>query len=239
FAAHGVGREGAHRGPGAGHDPRRALPGDQQRAGEARAGSQRDPQRARGAAAGERPLGGVHAAAAAAGRRGFRRTGAQPGSARAPAHDRARRRELERRGSREPQRHAQRAGRGGEERMTETNVQPAQGTARELEQQGAFVTGGATGIGPAVSRALAARGATVAIFARNAARAEAAAEAIRKAKGQARAFAADVSKAASVDAAFEEAVKQLGRVDILVNNAGLTRDGLFVRMSDEQWGEVL
>ena len=112
--------------------------------------------------------------------------------------------------------------------------------ARELESQVAFVTGGATGIGLAVSRALAARGAAVAIFARNAARAEAAAEAIRKqAGGKAQAFAADVSKASSVDSAFEQALAGLGRVDILVNNAGLTRDGLFVRMSDEQWAEVL
>ena len=67
--------------------------------------------------------------------------------------------------------------------MTETNVQPAAGVTRELEQQVAFVTGGATGIGLAISRALAARGATVAIFARNATRAEAAAEAIRKSGG--------------------------------------------------------
>jgi NAD(P)-dependent dehydrogenase (short-subunit alcohol dehydrogenase family) len=42
-----------------------------------------------------------------------------------------------------------------------------------------------------------------------------------------------------VDAAFGKALEQLGRVDILVNNAGLTRDGLFVRMSDEQWDQVL
>ena len=123
--------------------------------------------------------------------------------------------------------------------MTETNVQPAGTVARDLEQQVAFVTGGATGIGLAVSRALAARGATVAIFARNVSRAEAAAEAIRKSGGQAKAYTADVAKAASVDGAFDEAVKQLGRVDILVNNAGLTRDGLFVRMSDEQWDQVL
>jgi 3-oxoacyl-[acyl-carrier protein] reductase len=123
--------------------------------------------------------------------------------------------------------------------VTVTNVQPAQGSAQELSQQVAFVTGGATGIGLAVSKALAARGATVAIFARNAARAEAAAEAIRGSGGQARAYGADISKAESVDQAFDEAVKQLGRVDILVNNAGLTRDGLFVRMSDEQWNEVL
>jgi 3-oxoacyl-[acyl-carrier protein] reductase len=124
--------------------------------------------------------------------------------------------------------------------MTETNVQPAGGVdAHELRAQVAFVTGGATGIGLAISRALAARGATVAIFARNGTRAEAAAEAIRKTGGQARAYATDISKAASVDSTFDEAVKQLGRVDILVNNAGLTRDGLFVRMTDEQWNEVL
>jgi 3-oxoacyl-[acyl-carrier protein] reductase len=123
--------------------------------------------------------------------------------------------------------------------MTETNVQPTGAVTRELEQQVAFVTGGATGIGLAISRVLATRGATVAIFARNAARAEAAAETIRKAGGQARAWTADISKAASVDGAFDDAVKQLGRVDILVNNAGLTRDGLFVRMTDEHWNEVL
>jgi len=123
--------------------------------------------------------------------------------------------------------------------MEQTMGAETAGVRAELAGQAAFVTGGATGIGLAVSRALVSRGAAVAIFARNAARAEAAAEAIRKSGGRAKAYGADVSQAASVDAAFDEAVKQLGRVDILVNNAGLTRDGLFVRMSDEQWNEVL
>jgi 3-oxoacyl-[acyl-carrier protein] reductase len=63
--------------------------------------------------------------------------------------------------------------------------------------------------------------------------------AIRDAGGRAQAHAADVSDSASVEAAFGAALEQLGRVDILVNNAGLTRDGLFVRMSDEQWDQVL
>ena len=123
--------------------------------------------------------------------------------------------------------------------MTGTHAQPAVPVSRDLEQQVAFVTGGATGIGLAVSRSLAARGATVAIFARNAARAEEAAAALRASGGAAQAFAADISKTDSVDAAFAQALEQLGRVDILVNNAGLTRDGLFVRMSDAQWDEVL
>ena len=79
----------------------------------------------------------------------------------------------------------------------------------------------------------------MAIFARNAARADEAAAALRAAGGAAQAFAADIAKSASVDTAFAQALEQLGRVDILVNNAGLTRDGLFVRMSDEQWDDVL
>jgi 3-oxoacyl-[acyl-carrier protein] reductase len=123
--------------------------------------------------------------------------------------------------------------------MTQTQADAAAGTARELAGQVAFVTGGATGIGLAVSHALAARGAAVAIFARNGARAEEAAATIRGRGGNAQAHVADVSRSESVDEAFAKALEQLGRVDILVNNAGLTRDGLFVRMSDAQWAEVL
>ena len=123
--------------------------------------------------------------------------------------------------------------------MTDTRMHPAGVVARELEGQAAFVTGGATGIGLAVSRLLAARGATVGIFARNGARAEEAAATIRGTGGQAHAFATDISQSTAVEAAFAQAIEQLGRVDILVNNAGLTRDGLFVRMSDAQWDEVL
>lgn len=123
--------------------------------------------------------------------------------------------------------------------MTETRTETTRTQTRELEGQTAFVTGGATGIGLAVSRALAARGAAVAIFSRNGARAEAAAAAIRAGGGQAQAFAADITQSEAVDAAFGRALEQWHRVDILVNNAGLTRDGLFVRMSDAQWDEVL
>ncbi len=123
--------------------------------------------------------------------------------------------------------------------MSETQAMPDVAVTRDLAGQVAFVTGGATGIGLAVSRRLAAAGATVAIFNRNAERAEAAVAAIRGAGGAAHAFAADIASAESVDAAFDAATKQLQRVDVLVNNAGLTRDGLFVRMSDAQWDEVL
>lgn len=123
--------------------------------------------------------------------------------------------------------------------MTETRVVSSADVAKELAGQVAFVTGGATGIGLACARVLAARGATVAIFNRNVERAEAAVAGIREAGGVAHAFATDIASSESVEKAFESALGQLGRVDALVNNAGLTRDGLFMRMSDTQWDEVI
>ena len=109
----------------------------------------------------------------------------------------------------------------------------------ELAGQVAFVTGGATGIGLAVVRALAGRGASVAFFNRNRERAEAAAGALRDAGLDCHAFEADIARSESVDRAFGAALERLGRVDVLVNNAGVTRDGVFLRMNDEQWSEVL
>ena len=109
----------------------------------------------------------------------------------------------------------------------------------ELDGQVAFVTGGATGIGLATAAALAARGARVALFSRNQDRARQAVESLRASGGEAYTFATDIADSASVETAFTAAMAQLQRVDILVNNAGLTRDGLFVRMSDEQWQQVI
>jgi 3-oxoacyl-[acyl-carrier protein] reductase len=110
---------------------------------------------------------------------------------------------------------------------------------RDLAGQVAFVTGGATGIGLATARALCARGATVAIFNRTQERAHAAVEELRGAGGAAHTFAADIADPESVEVAFTAALGQLARVDILVNNSGITRDGLFMRMSDEQWQQVI
>jgi 3-oxoacyl-[acyl-carrier protein] reductase len=110
---------------------------------------------------------------------------------------------------------------------------------RELDGQVAFVTGGASGIGLAVATALGRRGAQVAIFNRNAERAEAALAELRASGLEGRAFSADIAKTESVETAFAAALAAFGRVDVLVNNAGLTRDGLFLRMTDAQWDEVL
>jgi 3-oxoacyl-[acyl-carrier protein] reductase len=111
--------------------------------------------------------------------------------------------------------------------------------APELAGQVAFVTGGATGIGLAIARALAGRGARLAIFGRNLERGRAAAATLAGSGGGAQAYATDVSRGDSVEASFAAALESLGRVDVLINNAGLTRDGVFMRMSDEQWDEVL
>ncbi|MEK7330727.1 MAG: SDR family NAD(P)-dependent oxidoreductase, partial [Candidatus Eisenbacteria bacterium] len=81
--------------------------------------------------------------------------------------------------------------------------------ARELAGQVAFVTGGATGIGLATARVLAARGATVAIFNRNQERAREAVEGLRAGGGTAHAFATDIADAASVEPAFSAALAQL------------------------------
>jgi 3-oxoacyl-[acyl-carrier protein] reductase len=104
----------------------------------------------------------------------------------------------------------------------------------------ALVTGGSRGIGRACALALAGAGHRVALCYR--ADKEGAAEtaaAITEAGGEALSVAADVADANGLDGAVKEIEAAWGPVHILVNNAGVTRDGLLLRMSDDQWGEVL
>lgn len=108
-----------------------------------------------------------------------------------------------------------------------------------LESRVALVTGGSRGIGAAVARALAAAGAAVAVCARNGEAAASTAAAIAAQGGQAIGMAADVSRAEDADRMVSACVERFGRLDILVNNAGITRDGLALRMKDEDWHDVL
>ena len=104
----------------------------------------------------------------------------------------------------------------------------------DLTGKVAIVTGGARGIGKAISLELGAAGAKVVVnFNRSAEAAEAVAAEIGGIAVQ-----SDVSTDAGCDRLLE-AAEALGGVDILVNNAGITRDGLMVRMSDEDWTTVL
>lgn len=108
------------------------------------------------------------------------------------------------------------------------------------ERRLAFVTGASRGIGRACAVALAADGRDVAVgWARDEEGAAKTVAAVEEAGGRSLAVQVDVASAPSVDAAFSEIESTLGSVTVLVNNAGVTRDGLLLRMSDEQWGEVL
>jgi 3-oxoacyl-[acyl-carrier protein] reductase len=106
----------------------------------------------------------------------------------------------------------------------------------DLKGRTALVTGASGGIGGAIARALAAQGARVAL---SGTRVEAL-EALRVEIGDAAvAVPGDLGDPAATDRLFADAEKALGQVDILVNNAGLTRDGLAMRMKDEDWQKVL
>ena len=110
---------------------------------------------------------------------------------------------------------------------------------KALEGKVALVTGGARGIGKAISAALAADGAKLAVVDIMQDVAEATAAEFRAQGVDAKAFAANVAKADSVDAMVKAVIEAFGRVDILVNNAGITRDTLMIRMKEEDWDAVL
>ena len=109
-----------------------------------------------------------------------------------------------------------------------------------LEGKTALVTGASRGIGRAIALRLAAEGADVAVnFAGSSAKAEEVKNAIIEMGRKAIAKQADVKDASSVAGMVEEVKKTFGRIDILVNNAGVTRDGLLMRMKDEDWETVI
>ncbi len=109
----------------------------------------------------------------------------------------------------------------------------------ELEGKVALVTGGSRGIGRAICMELARRGARVAVnYNASAAAAEAVVAEIEAAGGEAFAMKGDVADAAAAEGLVKETVAKLGGLDILVNNAGITRDGLLMRMSEEDWDAV-
>ncbi|MFJ9565248.1 SDR family NAD(P)-dependent oxidoreductase [Streptomyces fuscichromogenes] len=105
-----------------------------------------------------------------------------------------------------------------------------------FEGRVAVITGAARGIGFATAARLAEEGAAVAVVDLDEA---AAGEAAAKLPGKSVGIGADVSDAASVDAAVARAVEELGGLHILVNNAGVTRDNLLFKMTEQDWDVVM
>jgi 3-oxoacyl-[acyl-carrier protein] reductase len=109
-----------------------------------------------------------------------------------------------------------------------------------FENQVAVVTGAGRGIGHAIAVRLAKEGARVASVSRTEANAKKTADEINAARADAaKAYAVDVADQAAVQKAAAQIFEDFGRVDILVNNAGVTRDGLSMRMSMDDWDTVL
>ncbi len=96
------------------------------------------------------------------------------------------------------------------------------------------VTGASRGIGRAIAEAFAKEGARVACVATTLPNAQATADAVGG-----RAYACDVSDATQVEATFDAIAREMGAPHVLVNNAGITRDGLLVRMKDDDWDRVV
>ncbi|MGB5936918.1 MAG: 3-oxoacyl-[acyl-carrier-protein] reductase [Ornithinimicrobium sp.] len=110
-----------------------------------------------------------------------------------------------------------------------TDNDPTPGSAGSKAPKTVLVTGGSRGIGVAIARTFAAQGDEVVITHRSG-----------KPPEGLRGVIADVNDSASVNAAFTEAEEILGRsIDVLVANAGITKDTLVMRMSDEDWADVL
>jgi 3-oxoacyl-[acyl-carrier protein] reductase len=112
-------------------------------------------------------------------------------------------------------------------------------STRSLEGKTAVVTGASRGIGAAVAALLAERGAAVVVSARDADRLNAAVTELEAMGAAVAGVAGDVSRREDAERVVDTARERFGRLDILVNNAGITRDGLLLRMKDEDWDRVL
>ena len=106
----------------------------------------------------------------------------------------------------------------------------------KLENQVAFVTGATAGIGKAIAETFAKAGAHVIALGTNIERGHALE---KEGNGKITFMQVDVSNKEQVEKAIEDTLAKFQKIDVLVNNAGITRDGLLMRMSDEDWEKVM
>ena len=107
------------------------------------------------------------------------------------------------------------------------------------EKRVAFVTGGSRGIGAAIVKRLARDGLHVVAVARNADKLNSIVSEIKSAGGSAEAVVCDIADAKALADAVEKTIETHGHLDVLVNNAGITKDGLILRMDDEDFDTVI
>jgi 3-oxoacyl-[acyl-carrier protein] reductase len=112
-------------------------------------------------------------------------------------------------------------------------------TTRPLDGKVTIVTGGTRGIGAAIAALLAEHGAAVVVSGRDAARLERAVRDLEERGASVHGVVADAGKREDADRLVEAARERYGRLDLLVNNAGITRDGLLIRMKDDDWDRVI
>jgi len=110
---------------------------------------------------------------------------------------------------------------------------------KELEGKVAIVTGASGGIGQAVAVAMAAAGADVVVCGQNQGRLDATAQLVQSSGRKVLSHAMNISQADSVQQMVDDVMQKWGRIDVMVNNAGITRDGLIMRMSEQDWDEVM
>ena len=109
-----------------------------------------------------------------------------------------------------------------------------------MSEKISVVTGGSRGIGAAIAKKLASQGMTVIInYCGSEDRALAVKSEIEAAGGQAEAWRCDVSDCGQCERFVKAVMEKYGRIDVLVNNAGITRDGLMMRMTDENFSRVI
>ena len=108
------------------------------------------------------------------------------------------------------------------------------------EKQVALITGASRGIGKACAKELAKAGYDIAVvYAGNEVAANATVEELKGMGVDAAAYKFDISNEEAVNEGVATILEKFGRIDVLINNAGITRDGLFVRMSSEDWNAVI
>lgn len=110
---------------------------------------------------------------------------------------------------------------------------------KRFEDKTALVTGGSRGIGKAIVSRLADEGARVVFTARNEETIQQVEKEFQEKGWQVKGLAADAGNPESADKAINYCVENYGGIDILVNNAGITKDGLAMRMKDDDWNSVL